>query len=84
MPLYNLISMALSACSHSVGPAHTLTVKTQSFWESLEGQLVQIPSPVSLNFPNQYGEFWVYGAWNVTGKNARGGLTITFGENSSG
>jgi hypothetical protein len=50
------------------------------FWESLEGQLVKIPSPVATNFENSFGEFWVYGAWPVTGKNARGGLTITIGE----
>ncbi|KAG6891352.1 hypothetical protein C0992_008467 [Termitomyces sp. T32_za158] len=49
------------------------------FWESLEGQLVTIPSPVAIGFPNSFGEFWVHGAWNVTGKNSRGGLSITIG-----
>ncbi|KAG6828170.1 hypothetical protein H0H92_008938 [Tricholoma furcatifolium] len=49
------------------------------FWESLEGQLVTIPKPVAIGFPNSYGEFWVYGDWNVTGKNGRGGLSITIG-----
>jgi len=49
------------------------------FWESLEGQLVTIPGPTSLGFPNDRGEFWVYGEWNVTGKNKRGGLTINLG-----
>ena len=49
------------------------------FWESLEGQLVTIPGPTSLGFPNNYGEFWVYGDWTVTGKNKRGGLTINIG-----
>jgi hypothetical protein len=29
----------------------------------------------------RFGEFWVHGDWPVTGKNARGGLTLTFGEN---
>lgn len=53
------------------------------FWESLEGQLVAIPSPVAIGFPNSFGEFWVHGAWNVTGKNSRGGLSITIGESSS-
>lgn len=47
------------------------------FWESLEGQLVTIPQPFALNFENQYQEFWVRGAWPVTGLNKRGGLTIT-------
>ncbi|KDR77188.1 hypothetical protein GALMADRAFT_225318 [Galerina marginata CBS 339.88] len=49
------------------------------FWESLEGQLVTIPKPISTEFQNSFGEFWVYGDWPVTGKNSRGGLTITFG-----
>ena len=50
------------------------------FWESLEGQLVTIPKPTATAFQNNYGEFWVYGDWKVTGKNSRGGITITAGE----
>ena len=49
------------------------------FWESPEGQVVTIPSPVSLGFANSFGEFWVRGSWDATGVNSRGGLTITFG-----
>jgi len=49
------------------------------FWESLEGQIVTIPKPFATNFENQFGEFWVYGDWPVTGKNSRGGISITFG-----
>ncbi|KAG5638165.1 hypothetical protein H0H81_001461 [Sphagnurus paluster] len=49
------------------------------FWESLEGQFVQVQQPVALNFQNSYGEFWVHGNWKVTGKNLHGGLTMTFG-----
>ncbi|KAF8631782.1 hypothetical protein AX17_004997 [Amanita inopinata Kibby_2008] len=49
------------------------------FWESLEGQLVSVPGPTVADFENSFGEFWVYGNWVVTGKNSRGGLTITFG-----
>lgn len=49
------------------------------FWESLEGQLVVVPKPISLGFQNSFGEFWVHGDWPVTGKNDRGGLTLTFG-----
>ncbi|KAG6906956.1 hypothetical protein DXG01_011216 [Tephrocybe rancida] len=49
------------------------------FWESLEGQLVTIPKPTSIGFANSFGEFWVYGDWKVTGKNSRGGLSITIG-----
>ncbi len=50
------------------------------FWESLEGQIVTIPSPVATNFENKFGEFWVYGDWPVTGKNSRGGISMTFGK----
>lgn len=49
------------------------------FWESLEGQLVLVRKPIALGFPNSFGEFWVHGDWKVTGKNSRGGLTLTFG-----
>jgi hypothetical protein len=49
------------------------------FWESLEGQLVTIPDPVAIDFSNEYREIWVHGDWPVTGKNGRGGLTMTFG-----
>ncbi|KAH9838400.1 DNase I-like protein [Rhodofomes roseus] len=50
------------------------------FWESLEGQLVTVPSPVAANFPDRYGAVWVYGAWPVSGLNSRGGLTVHFPE----
>ncbi|KAI5116995.1 hypothetical protein M0805_002666 [Coniferiporia weirii] len=49
------------------------------FWESLEGQLVTVPDPIVVNFNNRYGDFWVYGGWNVTGKNARGGISMIYG-----
>ena len=49
------------------------------FWASLEGQLVTVKNPVATDFNNSFGEFWVYGDWNVTGKNSRGGLSLTFG-----
>lgn len=52
------------------------------FWSSLEGQLVTVKSPVAIDFENDFGEFWVYGDWTVTGKNSRGGLSITFGMSS--
>ncbi|TBU54650.1 DNase I-like protein [Dichomitus squalens] len=48
------------------------------FWASLEGQLVTVRKPVAIAFPNSFGEFWVHGDWPVTGKNSRGGLSITF------
>lgn len=49
------------------------------FWSSLEGLLVTVKNPVSLNFQNSFGEFWVHGDWPVTGENSRGGLTLTLG-----
>lgn len=50
------------------------------FWESLVGELVTIPKPTSTAFQNKFGDLWVYGDWPVTGKNSRGGLTLTFGK----
>lgn len=50
------------------------------FWESLEGQLVTVPKPTVIDFPDYYGDIWVYGDWNVTGLNSRGGLSLTVGE----
>ncbi|KAJ3541474.1 hypothetical protein NM688_g6078 [Phlebia brevispora] len=52
------------------------------FWESLEGQLVTIKSPVAASFPDRFGSFWVYGTWPVSGKNSRGGLSLAFGSDS--
>ncbi|KAF9046318.1 Endonuclease/exonuclease/phosphatase [Panaeolus papilionaceus] len=49
------------------------------FWESLEGQLVTIRKPTATAFQNNFGEFWVYGDWKVTGRNSRGGLSVNFG-----
>ena len=49
------------------------------FWQSLDGQLVTIPNPVALNFPDRFGSFWVHGDWPVNGKNERGGLTLAYG-----
>lgn len=54
------------------------------FWESLEGQLVTIKKPTSLGLGNSYEEFWVYGDWDVTGLNSRGGLSITVGKHPNG
>ncbi|KAF8527538.1 DNase I-like protein [Hysterangium stoloniferum] len=51
------------------------------FFESLEGQLVTVPNPSVINFENSFGEIWVHGDWPVTGKNSRGGLTLTAGVN---
>ena len=62
--------------------AHNATLRPDlyglDFWESLEGQLVTVPSPVAANFPDRFGAVWVYGAWPVSGLNDRGGLTVHF------
>ncbi|KAF7978492.1 hypothetical protein HWV62_45637 [Athelia sp. TMB] len=51
------------------------------FWESLEGQLVTVPGPIVVDFPDYYGDIWVHGDWPVPGKNSRGGLTMINGTN---
>ncbi|KAI4941686.1 hypothetical protein J4E91_010560 [Alternaria rosae] len=47
------------------------------FWESLTGELVTVKKPTALTKPNQYGDTWVAGDWKVSGRNDRGGLTLT-------
>ena len=50
------------------------------FWESLSGELVTVRSPGALGKPNSFNETWVAGNWRKTGKNSRGGLTLTPGD----
>jgi predicted extracellular nuclease len=47
------------------------------FWESLSGELVTVKKPTVLTKPNQFGDTWIAGNWKVSGRNDRGGLTIT-------
>ncbi len=47
------------------------------FWESLSSELVTVQRPVAIAKPNSYGETWVVGNWPTTGKNGRGGLTLS-------
>ena len=48
------------------------------FWESLTGELVTVRRPTALTKPNQFGDTWVVGGnWKATGRNGRGGLTMT-------
>jgi len=47
------------------------------FWESLSGELVTVTAPVAIAKPNSFGETWVVGDWKTTGKNGRGGLTLS-------
>ncbi|KAI4196905.1 MAG: hypothetical protein LQ348_002228 [Seirophora lacunosa] len=48
------------------------------FFESLSGELVTIQGVTALGRQaNSFGDQWVYGNWPVTGRNSRGGLTVT-------
>lgn len=47
------------------------------FWESLSAELVTIKNVTIISRPNSYGETWVTGGWPVTGRSARGSLTMT-------
>lgn len=47
------------------------------FWKTLNGDLVTIPNPVAIGKPNQYAETWMVGSWPTSGKNGRGGLTLS-------
>ncbi|KAL8726438.1 MAG: hypothetical protein Q9166_006716 [cf. Caloplaca sp. 2 TL-2023] len=61
-----------------VNPQLEPTNYGMDFWESLSGELVAIQGVTALGRPaNRFGDQWVYGNWTVTGKNSRGGLTVT-------
>jgi hypothetical protein len=47
------------------------------FWESLSGELVTITAPTAITKSNNYGDVWAVGPWKVTGRNKKGGLTMT-------
>lgn len=47
------------------------------FWRSLLGELVTIRNVTVVSRPNSYDETWVTGGWPVTGRSARGSLTMT-------
>ncbi len=47
------------------------------FWESLTGELVTVEKPTAVSRPNRFGDTWVVGDWKTTGRNSRGGLTMT-------
>ena len=49
------------------------------FWESLQGELVTVKNAYQIARPNQYGDTWVRGDWEVTGLNSHGGLTMLDG-----
>ncbi|KAG9250453.1 Endonuclease/exonuclease/phosphatase [Emericellopsis atlantica] len=53
------------------------------FWESLVGQLLTIKDAYQIGRPNQYGDVWVRGDWNVTGLNDHGGLTVLDGPDAN-
>ncbi|KAK4561644.1 hypothetical protein LTR86_004323 [Recurvomyces mirabilis] len=47
------------------------------FWESLSGELVTIRGVRALGRPaNTFGDQWIYGDWQISGRNSRGGLTV--------
>ncbi|KAI9884430.1 MAG: hypothetical protein M1823_003784 [Watsoniomyces obsoletus] len=47
------------------------------FWESLNGELVTVRKPTAISKPNNFRDTFVVGDWRTTGRNSRGGLTMT-------
>ncbi|KAI9747108.1 MAG: hypothetical protein M1815_004618 [Lichina confinis] len=47
------------------------------FWASLNGELVTVRKPTAISKPNNFRDTWVVGDWRATGRNRRGGLTVT-------
>jgi len=74
----NMVLISGVAWVRSFTALHHISVSPNLI--SAEGQLVTLPRPVALGFDTQYSEFWAHGDYHVTGKNARGGLTMTRGK----
>ncbi len=47
------------------------------FWESLNSELVTVQKPIAVSKPNNFRDTFVVGDWRTTGRNSRGGLTMT-------
>jgi hypothetical protein len=47
------------------------------FWESINGELVTVKGARAISKPSSFRDTWVVGDWLTTGRNARGGLTMT-------
>jgi len=62
----------------NVNPDLDPTLYGMDFWQSLSGELVTIRQPVAVSRPQSSSHFtWVVGGWPTTGRNSRGGLTMT-------
>jgi len=60
-----------------VNPTLVPTRYGLDFWESLSSELVTIRGVRAISKPNNFRDTWVTGDWPVTGRNSRGGLTMT-------
>lgn len=60
-----------------VNPELEPTLYGLDFWESINGELVTVLKPTAISKPNNFRDTWVVGDWRTTGRNSRGGLTMT-------
>lgn len=80
----NLFGLPNNASQISVqNPTLDPTQYGLDFWESIIGELVTIKGPVAVGKPDKYGDTYVVGDWNTTGRNSRGGLTLTQGNGNA-
>ncbi|RAL09399.1 endonuclease/exonuclease/phosphatase family protein [Aspergillus homomorphus CBS 101889] len=61
----------------NANPVLDPTAYGMDFWQSLSGELATLSGLTAISKANSYGDTWVIGDWTVTGKNERGGLTMT-------
>lgn len=61
----------------TANPVLDTTAYGMDFWQSLTGEFVSLSGLTAISKANSYGDTWVIGDWTVSGKNERGGLTMT-------
>ncbi|PYI33564.1 endonuclease/exonuclease/phosphatase family protein [Aspergillus indologenus CBS 114.80] len=61
----------------TANPVLDTTAYGMDFWQSLSGEFVSLSGLTAISKANSYGDTWVIGDWAVSGKNERGGLTMT-------
>ncbi|RAH77764.1 endonuclease/exonuclease/phosphatase family protein, partial [Aspergillus japonicus CBS 114.51] len=61
----------------TANPVLDTTAYGMDFWQSLSAEFVSLSGLTAISKANSYGDTWVIGDWAVSGKNERGGLTMT-------
>ncbi|OOF93929.1 hypothetical protein ASPCADRAFT_209183 [Aspergillus carbonarius ITEM 5010] len=66
-----------SSLLSTANPVLKPTKYGMDFWQSLSGELATLTGLTAVSKASKYGDTWVTGDWPVTGRNDRGGLTMS-------